>query len=74
MWTVVVKDVKNIQLGFSVLGILFTGEPGFVERSHKTIISQLKMFTMLWGGFFFSFPLLNSIIPIEPSRTINFRK
>ena len=70
-WTVVIRDVKNIQLGFSVAGVLFTGEPDFIELLHKAIILQLKMLTIF---IMFSFPSLNSVIPIDPSRSINFRK
>lgn len=61
-------DVKSTQLGLSVGGVLFTGEPGLGELQ-KAIILPLKMLTIFK---MFSSPFLNSANPIDCSRSINF--
>lgn len=40
-------DVRNTQLGLSMGGVLFTGEPGFGELLQKAIVLPLKIFRIL---------------------------
>lgn len=64
-------DVKNTLLGLAVGGVLFPGEPGFRELLQKAIIVPLKIFIIF---IMFSFQLLNSVNPIDPSRSTNLKK